>query len=154
VCVCVCVCVPLSPHPLHLYIISRFHYLHHANFECNYGTNGAPLDKWFGTFRERLGRSVEYRGQATSTPTPTTTTTTPTTTSSSSSRATTASVYLRGSLHPLYAIPSSWAQCVYNIYTAYLAVFVVVVCTGHVSADSVVFSWFSVLVGKVCNVSG
>eukprot|EP00808_Paulinella_micropora_P019571 g16727.t1 len=31
-----------------------FHYLHHAKFECNYGTMGIPLDHWFGTFRDRL----------------------------------------------------------------------------------------------------
>lgn len=28
---------------------SMFHYLHHAHFECNYGTPLVPLDKLFGT---------------------------------------------------------------------------------------------------------
>ena len=32
----------------------QFHYLHHKHFECNYGPSDCPLDKWFGTFRERL----------------------------------------------------------------------------------------------------
>ena len=32
----------------------QFHYLHHRFFECNYGTGGMPLDKLFGTFRDRL----------------------------------------------------------------------------------------------------
>jgi sterol desaturase/sphingolipid hydroxylase (fatty acid hydroxylase superfamily) len=40
----------------------QFHYLHHAKFECNYGTSGPPLDKLFGTFREKLGPSHEFKG--------------------------------------------------------------------------------------------
>jgi len=40
----------------------QFHYLHHAKFECNYGTSGPPLDKLFGTFREKLGRSLMFKG--------------------------------------------------------------------------------------------
>eukprot|EP00039_Didymoeca_costata_P023340 m.6765 g.6765 ORF g.6765 m.6765 type:complete len:469 (-) comp3580_c0_seq1:124-1530(-) len=35
----------------------QFHYLHHAKFECNYGTSGPPMDKMFGTFRDKLGPS-------------------------------------------------------------------------------------------------
>lgn len=31
---------------------SAFHYLHHAHFECNYGTPMVPLDRWFGTFQD------------------------------------------------------------------------------------------------------
>merc|ERR1712072_1238471 len=31
-----------------------YHYLHHRYFECNYGTNGIPFDKWFGTFRDKF----------------------------------------------------------------------------------------------------
>eukprot|EP00300_Choanocystis_sp_HF-7_P013008 c18119_g1_i3.p3 GENE.c18119_g1_i3~~c18119_g1_i3.p3 ORF type:complete len:100 (-),score=20.06 c18119_g1_i3:67-366(-) len=27
-----------------------FHQLHHSNFDCNYGAQHVPLDKWFGTF--------------------------------------------------------------------------------------------------------
>ncbi len=27
-----------------------FHYLHHKYFDCNYGGEGVPLDKWFGSF--------------------------------------------------------------------------------------------------------
>ena len=42
----------------------QFHFLHHAKFECNYGTSGPPLDKMFGTFREKLGRSLEFKGVA------------------------------------------------------------------------------------------
>jgi len=30
----------------------QFHYLHHAKFECNYGTTAVPYDKWFGTYQE------------------------------------------------------------------------------------------------------
>lgn len=29
---------------------SYFHYLHHAHFECNYGTENMPFDLIFGTF--------------------------------------------------------------------------------------------------------
>ena len=29
-----------------------FHYLHHAHYECNYGTDMVPLDKIFGTFED------------------------------------------------------------------------------------------------------
>ena len=29
-----------------------FHYLHHRFFECNYGNEGIPLDKWFGSFND------------------------------------------------------------------------------------------------------
>jgi len=29
---------------------SHYHYLHHAHFECNYGTPMVPLDKLFGTY--------------------------------------------------------------------------------------------------------
>ena len=42
----------------------RYHYVHHAKFECNYG---APMtgfiDQWCGTFRERLGQSTQYCGE-------------------------------------------------------------------------------------------
>eukprot|EP00937_MAST-01D_sp_MAST-1D-sp2_P000788 g788.t1 len=40
----------------------QFHFLHHARFECNYGSGSFPLDSWFGTFRERLGDSTLYTG--------------------------------------------------------------------------------------------
>lgn len=40
----------------------QFHYLHHAKFECNYGTSGPPMDKLFGTFREKIGRSLQFKG--------------------------------------------------------------------------------------------
>ena len=29
-----------------------FHQLHHRYFECNYGNEGVPLDKWFGSFHD------------------------------------------------------------------------------------------------------
>ena len=29
-----------------------FHQLHHRYFECNYGNNEFPLDKWFGTYHD------------------------------------------------------------------------------------------------------
>ena len=32
----------------HAYI----HYLHHKNFEVNYGDGLIPFDKWFGTFHD------------------------------------------------------------------------------------------------------
>ena len=42
---------------------SQFHYLHHRYFECNYGSNSSPLDKIFGTFRDKLKESgTTYRG--------------------------------------------------------------------------------------------
>ena len=33
---------------------SRFHYLHHAKFDCNYGTASIfwNFDKWFGSYRQ------------------------------------------------------------------------------------------------------
>ena len=31
---------------------SYFHYLHHAHFECNFGTPMVPFDKLFGTFED------------------------------------------------------------------------------------------------------
>jgi hypothetical protein len=41
----------------------QYHYLHHARFECNYGSPfSAFIDQWMGTFRERLGNSQEYTG--------------------------------------------------------------------------------------------
>ena len=27
-----------------------YHQLHHAHFDCNYGSPHVPMDKWFGTF--------------------------------------------------------------------------------------------------------
>eukprot|EP01130_Rhizamoeba_saxonica_P016199 TRINITY_DN7446_c0_g1_i2.p1 TRINITY_DN7446_c0_g1~~TRINITY_DN7446_c0_g1_i2.p1 ORF type:complete len:332 (+),score=30.55 TRINITY_DN7446_c0_g1_i2:332-1327(+) len=35
-----------------------FHFIHHAKFECNYGTVGVPFDSWFGTFRDTIGNIV------------------------------------------------------------------------------------------------
>ena len=29
-----------------------YHQLHHRYFECNYGNQEMPWDKWFGTFRD------------------------------------------------------------------------------------------------------
>jgi sterol desaturase/sphingolipid hydroxylase (fatty acid hydroxylase superfamily) len=37
---------------------SRFHYLHHRHFECNYGGITLPLDKWFGTFRDGVPKGT------------------------------------------------------------------------------------------------
>lgn len=45
----------------------QYHYLHHRYFECNYGTGGTPLDKWFGTFRDKLTEkkgASSYKGGA------------------------------------------------------------------------------------------
>eukprot|EP00658_Telonema_sp_P-2_P026847 TRINITY_DN20873_c0_g1_i1.p1 TRINITY_DN20873_c0_g1~~TRINITY_DN20873_c0_g1_i1.p1 ORF type:complete len:435 (-),score=68.61 TRINITY_DN20873_c0_g1_i1:190-1494(-) len=42
----------------------QFHYMHHAQFECNYGSASVPLDFLFGTFREKRGRSSLYAGAA------------------------------------------------------------------------------------------
>ena len=44
---------------------SYFHYLHHRKFECNYGTAGEPLDRWFGTYRGSLDpKDKDYKGGA------------------------------------------------------------------------------------------
>jgi hypothetical protein len=44
----------------------QFHYLHHRKFECNYGTAGEPLDRWFGTYRGSLDpKDKDYQGGAT-----------------------------------------------------------------------------------------
>eukprot|EP00941_MAST-03F_sp_MAST-3F-sp1_P003229 g3229.t1 len=43
----------------------QYHYLHHAKFECNYGSPFSGfIDQAFGTFREKLGRSNMYTGGA------------------------------------------------------------------------------------------
>jgi len=43
----------------------QFHYLHHRKFECNYGTAGEPLDRWFGTYRGSLDpKDKDYKGGA------------------------------------------------------------------------------------------
>lgn len=40
----------------------RYHYVHHAKFECNYGSPmSAFIDQYFGTFREKLGDSNAYK---------------------------------------------------------------------------------------------
>ncbi len=38
---------------------SYFHYLHHRYFECNYGSNVVPLDRWFGSFNDGSPESFE-----------------------------------------------------------------------------------------------
>jgi hypothetical protein len=41
----------------------QYHYLHHARFECNYGSPfSAFIDQAMGTFRGSLGNSQEYTG--------------------------------------------------------------------------------------------
>lgn len=42
----------------------QFHMIHHAKFECNYGIPAIPLDKWFGTYRDKLHNDTTYRGAA------------------------------------------------------------------------------------------
>eukprot|EP01126_Amoeba_proteus_P033095 TRINITY_DN3239_c0_g1_i4.p1 TRINITY_DN3239_c0_g1~~TRINITY_DN3239_c0_g1_i4.p1 ORF type:complete len:375 (-),score=31.10 TRINITY_DN3239_c0_g1_i4:222-1346(-) len=37
-----------------------YHYLHHINFECNYGASEIPFDKWFGTYRDRIDETKLY----------------------------------------------------------------------------------------------
>ena len=42
----------------------QYHFLHHAKFECNYGSPmSAPIDQAIGTFREKLGASKMYSGE-------------------------------------------------------------------------------------------
>ena len=38
-------------HGFDAYMGHKFHYLHHAKFECNYGGSLIPLDAFFGTYR-------------------------------------------------------------------------------------------------------
>ena len=41
-----------------------YHYIHHAKFECNYGSpTSSFIDQFFGTFREKLGKAAEYKGE-------------------------------------------------------------------------------------------
>jgi sterol desaturase/sphingolipid hydroxylase (fatty acid hydroxylase superfamily) len=40
---------------------SYFHYLHHRFFNCNYGEATLPLDRVFGTFRDRLFEEAESK---------------------------------------------------------------------------------------------
>lgn len=42
----------------------QYHFIHHAHFECNYGSPMSGfIDQFFGTFRERLGKSKQYTGE-------------------------------------------------------------------------------------------
>jgi len=42
----------------------QYHYLHHAKFECNYGSPSSGwIDQALGTFREKLGESSAYKGE-------------------------------------------------------------------------------------------
>eukprot|EP00756_Hemistasia_phaeocysticola_P024898 Hpha_TRINITY_DN15976_c2_g6::TRINITY_DN15976_c2_g6_i1::g.73995::m.73995 len=42
----------------------QYHYTHHRKFECNYGSPFTGfIDQYFGTFREKLGDSKEYKGE-------------------------------------------------------------------------------------------
>ena len=42
----------------------QYHYIHHAKFECNYGSpSSAFIDQFFGTFRDKLGTSKTYKGE-------------------------------------------------------------------------------------------
>lgn len=45
-------------------VSDQYHYVHHAKFECNYGSPlSAFIDQFCGTFREKLGESKEYQGE-------------------------------------------------------------------------------------------
>jgi Delta7-sterol 5-desaturase len=35
-----------------------YHQLHHRYFECNYGNQEMPWDRWFGTFRDGSGEAT------------------------------------------------------------------------------------------------
>jgi sterol desaturase/sphingolipid hydroxylase (fatty acid hydroxylase superfamily) len=39
----------------------QFHYLHHARFECNYGSASIPLDNMFGTFVDVLAQPTDTK---------------------------------------------------------------------------------------------
>lgn len=42
----------------------QYHYVHHAKFECNYGSPmSGCVDQMLGTFREKLGESKAYTGE-------------------------------------------------------------------------------------------
>lgn len=43
---------------------SKFHYLHHAHFECNYGTPMVPFDMLFGSFEDGT-RYAKHGGKET-----------------------------------------------------------------------------------------
>lgn len=43
---------------------NQYHWIHHAKFECNYGSpRSAWIDQLCGTFREKLGSSGNYQGE-------------------------------------------------------------------------------------------
>jgi len=44
-------------------IDSYFHYLHHRHFECNYGTQPLPLDRWFGSLHDGTPESYKRMRQ-------------------------------------------------------------------------------------------
>lgn len=52
------------PHSILSRQSDQFHYIHHAKFECNYGSASLPLDQWFGTFCDRMIGKGTYKGAA------------------------------------------------------------------------------------------
>ena len=100
----------------------QFHYLHHAKFECNYGTSGPPLDKMFGTFREKLGRSLEFNGVA----------------DDIREIVTKPNEYLSGSLSLAKAAPTRLDSVVYNslIYSTFAMFIAKVLGMGFESVDA------------------
>ena len=42
----------------HVSIDSFHHYQHHRYFECNYGDNLLPWDRWFGTLHDGTDESL------------------------------------------------------------------------------------------------
>jgi len=39
---------------------SFHHQLHHKYFECNYGSEEIPLDRWFGSFHDGTETATDY----------------------------------------------------------------------------------------------
>ena len=48
-----------TPSDTRMSIDSFYHYLHHRYFECNYGNNLLPLDRWLGTLHDGTEAGVE-----------------------------------------------------------------------------------------------
>lgn len=121
----------ISPHNYPVSLVAM-QYLHHKHFECNYGTSGPPLDKMFGTFRERMGKSLEYRGEAKIV-------------TQMDTEETQANEYLSGGFTPADMLPTSAQIATYNVlYLSTFAMFLLV-AVGKVQADAEILAFFLAL---------
>ena len=87
----------------------QFHNLHHAYFECNYGSAGFPWDYTFGTLREKFGKSETYKGTWTEGDKDVSKEYLQTKNEKKK--------FLRGGMNPLHALWASPEQAIYDVLT-------------------------------------